>query len=478
MKGRLFNARVVPVALIGVVVLAIGALSLRQHLTAPAGDPVVVNIGTQDTTTNTAAAGVVIRKLALLEKHLPHGGRPIIVNWQNFTSGPPITNGMMADKLQIGVMGDYPLIVNGFTFLSNPDSQSKLIAVAAYNLAGSGNGVIVNKNAPYHSLQDLKGKVVSVPFGSAAHGMLLRALEEDGRGQSFLQLVNQSPEVGATNLQEQKIDAHADFVPFPELLPHRGFARKIFDGAQTGLPTWHGVVVRTDFAKAHPEIVRAYLAALLEANAWIRADPQRAAEQISAWTGTDKEVVYIYLGPGGIMTLDPTLKPQLIDAAKIDAQTLQKLGRIKVFDVPGWVDDRFIKLAFADAGLDYRAQLASTAGYEVAGTDDYCHVPVTAPRSAGEIWLKQGPIKPYASTLCTLGAYNALTAKTQGIDVAYVFDHARGIKLFADEAYYAVASRTDVVSFMLKADADAYAAKSGARVMAFSDALKAIGTGS
>lgn len=459
-----------------------GAFSLRQIKLKPVGDPIVVTIGTQDTTTNTAGAGVVIRKLNLLEKYLPHDGkyvgRPITVNWANFTSGPPITNGMMADKLQFGVMGDYPLIVNGFTFKSNKQSQSQLIAVAAYNLSGSGNGLMVNKTSTFYSLDDLKGKVVSVPFGSAAHGMLIRALDMTGRGQGFFKVVNQSPEVGSTNLQEQKVDGHADFVPFPELLPHRGFARKIFDGSETNLPTWHGVVVRTDFARKYPEIVQAYLRALIEAEAWIKADPKRAAEQISAWTGTDKEVVYIYLGPGGIMTLDPTLKRPLIEAAKVDAKGLQALGRINSFDVDGWVNDSYLKAAFAGAGLDYSAQLASTANYEVSGADDFCHVPITAPRSAGEIWLKDGPIKPYSSAACTLGAYQAFTAKGQPLDVAYVFDHARGIKLFADEAYYAVKSPTDVAPFMLKRDAAAYAAKTGAKVVAFADALKAVGRGS
>jgi hypothetical protein len=40
----------------------------------------------------------------LLEKHLPKTGkvqgREVQVDWQNFTSGPPITNGMMANKIQ------------------------------------------------------------------------------------------------------------------------------------------------------------------------------------------------------------------------------------------------------------------------------------------------------------------------------------------------------------------------------------------
>jgi NitT/TauT family transport system substrate-binding protein len=129
-------------------------------------------------------------------------------------------------------MGDYPLVVNGFTFQSNPESRSQLVAVAAYNIYGSGNGLVVHKDSPYFELSDLKDKVVSVPFGSAAHGMVLKAMQDRGYASDFFQLVSQSPEVGSTNLQEKKIDAHADFVPFAELLPFRGFARKILTASR------------------------------------------------------------------------------------------------------------------------------------------------------------------------------------------------------------------------------------------------------
>jgi len=74
-------------------------------------------------------------------------------------------------------------------------------------------------------------------------------MQERGYPADFVQLVCQSPEVGSMNLQETTIDAHAEFVRFAEVLPFRGFARKIFDGVETNLPTWHGVVVRTDFAE-------------------------------------------------------------------------------------------------------------------------------------------------------------------------------------------------------------------------------------
>ncbi len=345
---------------------------------------------------------------------------------------------MMANKLQFGMMGDYPLVVNGFTFQNNPESKSRLIAVAAYNRFGSGNGLVVHKDSPYFELSDLKGKLVSVPFGSAAHGMVLKAMQDRGWPADYFQLVSQSPEVGSTNLQEKKIDAHADFVPFAELLPFRGFARKIFDGVETNLPTWHGVVVRTDFAEKYPEVVVAYIKALIAANEWFRADPKLASEKIQEWTGINKEVVYIFLGPGGNMTTDPTIKPFLIDAAAQDVKVLQNLGRMKEFDVTKWVDDSYVRKAFAELKLDYDTQLASTANYEVKGEDKFCNQPIVEPRQAGEVWVDGEGIEPFSSAACTLAAYSSLKAKGKKINVAYVFDSARGIKLFADQAYYAI----------------------------------------
>ena len=139
---------------------AAAVTALAAASTAVAQTTVNIGIGTQDTTTNTVTTGVIIRQLKLLEKHLPKDGKyaniKFALEWNNFTSGPPVTNGMMANKLQFGAMGDYPLVVNGFTFQSNPESKSQLIAVAAYNIYGSGNGLVVHKDSSYYELSDLK----------------------------------------------------------------------------------------------------------------------------------------------------------------------------------------------------------------------------------------------------------------------------------------------------------------------------------
>ena len=126
-----------------------------------------IGIGIQNTTTNTVTGGAVLKELGLFEKHLPTTGKykdfKYSLSWQNATSGPPITNGMMANNIQIGMMGDYPLMVNGATGQAT-GNETQLVAIIAYNAQGSGNGIVVHKDSPYFDLADLKGKLVSVPF--------------------------------------------------------------------------------------------------------------------------------------------------------------------------------------------------------------------------------------------------------------------------------------------------------------------------
>jgi NitT/TauT family transport system substrate-binding protein len=441
-------------------------------------ETIEIGIGTQNTTTNTVTGGVVLKELGLFEKLLPKTGKyqgvKYSFSWQNFTSGPPITNGMMADNIQIGMMGDYPLIVNGATG-QQTKNETELVAIIAYNAYGGGNGIVVHKDSPFYSLQDLKGKNVSVPFGSAAHGMMLAALQQRGLPRDFWNLVNQSPEIGTTNLQEKRIDAHGDFVPFAELLPFRGFARKIYDGTETKNPTFHGVVVRKDFGKKYPEIVVAYIKALIEANDWLRKNPKLASEKIEGWTKINKEVAYIFLGPGGIDTLDPTIKPRWVEVIHADYDVLKNLNLIKALDVGSWVNDHYVRQAYGELGLDYDHQLAMQSGYDVAGDDPVCNAPVNKPAESGEIWIEGGEIMPLSSPACTLMAVKKFTGQGRKLNAVYLVDHELGIKLFADAAFYAVSGRDskspEVVPFLLKHDAEVYATKVGGKLATYSEAL-------
>ena len=460
------------------------AMTLIGVLTAATAyaETVTVGIGTQNTTTNTVTGGIVIEKLGLMDKYLAalkktpkYKDIDFKFDWQNFTSGPPVTNGMVANKLQIGMMGDYPLLVNGATFQAGSETKSELIALIAYNVNGAGNGMVVHKDSPYYELSDLKGKKVSVPFGSAAHGMLLKAMEDRGWKEDFWELASQSPEVGTTNLQERKLDGHADFVPFAELLPYRGFARKIFDGVETKVPTFHGIVVRKDFADKYPEFVVAYLKALLDANDWVRKSPAMAATKIEEWTRIEKEVVYMFLGPSGVHTLDPSIKPKWIETVKYGHGVLSRMGRVKDFNADIWGNETYIRQAFKEKGLDYDKQKASFSGYEISGMDPLCKKPIKNPREGGEVWIEGGGITAYSSATCTLAGVKKALSEGKKIGVAFVFDKATGIKLFADKAFYALNTKNpktpEIVPFLLKKDAEAWAAKSGGRIASYTEVL-------
>lgn len=456
----------------------IACIAATALATAVHAQTIDIGIGTQHTTTNTVTGGIVIKELGLLDKHLPKTGKyqgvKYNLDWQNFTSGPPITNGMMANRIHIGMMGDYPLLVNGATG-QQTKNETQLVAIIAYNAHGAGNGLVVHQSSPYYAIDDLKGKNVSVPFGSAAHGMLLQAMKTRGWPQNFWNLSNQSPEVGTTNLQERRIDGHANFVPFAELLPYRGYARKIFDGAETKVPTFHGVVVRKDFAEKHPEIVVAYIKALMDANDWVRRNPKLAAEKIQEWTRIEKEVAYVFLGPGGIHTLDPTIKPRWVETIKVAYDVLQGLGRIKDFNIPAWVNDSYVRRTYKERGLDYEKQLNSLTNYEVAGKDPVCNAAITKPREGGEIWIQGGEIVPFSSQGCTLLGVRKFSGEGKKLGAVYLYDQGLGIKVFADKAFYAFSdkdgNKAEVIPFLLRKDAEAHAAKTGGRLLTFNEVL-------
>lgn len=441
------------------------------------GETIRIAIGTQDQVINTAVGGATVRELELLEKHLPTDGKyegaEYDIQWSSYTSGPPITNKMLADQIDIGLMGDFPAAINLIKFQQEAkDANSIFIGTLAYSPNGAGNAVVVPKDSEATSLADLKGGSVSVPFGSAAHGMLLKALEDAGiNPETDVKLISQAPEVGGSSLRTGQIDAHADFVPFGELFPFRGFAKKIFDGAQTGVPTLHGIVVRSDFAEEHPEIVVAYLEAVLEANQMFREDPEGISAQIEEWSGIEKEVVYMFLGPSGLQPLDPTIREVQVNALKNSIATLTSLGKIEnpvePEEVTNWIEESYLQQAMDEMGLNYDEVIETAESYQITGEDALTGEAITDPKMAAQYWVQdEEKVTNFASIPNMLQALAALQADGKTADVMFVHDRENGWKLFAENSYF-VSKGDEVSAFLLQADAQTYAAKSGGQVTAF-----------
>ncbi|MFG1429985.1 ABC transporter substrate-binding protein [Xanthobacter sp. V2C-8] len=434
-------------------------VALAALMSAPAlAETIEIGIGHQSTVTNTVPGGIILEKLGLLEKHLPHDGKykdaDYKVVFQDYTSGPPITNQMLAGKLAFGVMGDYPLIVNGAKFQAAGNAETRFIAVTGYNLKGTGNGIVVPVKSDVYELGQLKGKSISTPVGSAAWGMTLKALRDAGIFED-VKIQNQAPPVGVAAIAQDKIDAHADFCPWSEVMEFRGTGRKIFDGSEAGIPTFHGTVVLKDFADKYPELVQAYIEATMEAQDWIAKDPVEAAIKVSEWTGIEKEVLYLYFSQGGISTFEASIKPQWVDALKYDHALLAKETGLTPLDFGRWVDPTYVKAAYKARGKDYDAAVKEVVSSR----------PGAPGLKPAEIWIDGAGVTKLDSVKALTEAARKAKADGKSVLATYVYDQASGLKLFGKVAFFVEGKDGALTAFMKKGDAEAFAKSSGGKVV-------------
>lgn len=460
--------------------LIAGTLFSASLLSAAQAETLRVAIGTQDPTINTATGGLLIRELKLLEKHLPHDGKykdvTYDIQWRNFTTGAAITNDQIAGKVDFGVMADFPGSFNGVAH-EKAGRKSIFITVLSGSVKGSGNGIVVPTASPVQSLAELKGKTISVPFASTAHGLLLRAVKAQGWDpEKDVTITTQAPEVAGTALQSNQIEAHADFVPFAELFPWRGFARKIYDGSQANGPTFHGALVDAAYAEKYPEIVVAYLQAALEADQLFAAEPEKYSELIAQITGVDAEVNYLFHGPLGLQTRDLTWKPEYRQAVGTSIETLKLLKKAdQGLDLNTFVNDSYIKSAFKAAGKDYDASLKDYAQLPLKAKDAITGEEIKDFKRVAQIWVKGEPlVRHYATAENALKALKAIETEGKTARVVYAQDRDTGIKLLGAQAWFVRTDAGEVSAFLLKDQAEKWSKDHGGKVLDFNGARAAV----
>jgi len=417
-------------ALLATALLAAAAGCSVQDAAGDGGKVKVV-IGYQSKTINTVTAGTLLRSLGLLEKRL---GDRYVVEWQDYDTGAPITAKMVAGKIDIGSMGDYPLLINASrTQAAAESARTEFVSVTGYNLHGGLNMVVVPPGSKARTLADLKGQKISASVGSAGHGTLVQALERSGLDPNAdVEVVNHQPPVGASQLESGGVQGYAQFVAWPGLLAYQDKARLLFDGSALQVPTFHGVVVRKAYAEQHPEVVDAFLRAQIDATRYLHEHPVEAAESVAKETGLPPEVVYLYNGRNGIATFDVTLKQPLVKALEHDIPYLKRIGDgFEGVDLGRFVNDSYLRKAY---GAGYDADVASTENpARITGRDEVCGVDVTDPRTASEIWVSGTTTVPAATPTCLL---RRLAAHDGPVRAAYVPDTVTGTHWFADKAVW------------------------------------------
>lgn len=415
--------------------LAVGGAQLLTGCGLLSEPTVVVNVGYQSKTINTVNAGTLLRDRGDFENALEElgatTGKKYRVVWQDFASGAPLTAQMIATHVDIGSMGDYPLLTNGSKTLEYSDAATEMVATTGYNLRGSLNQVVVPTDSDARTLEDLIGKKVSTSLGSAGDGMFSSALKNTGIAKDAVHIVNQDPSVGASAIEGGQVDALAQFVPWPQLVVYRDQGRLLYDGGDTNVPTFHGVVVRRQFSEAQPEVLAAFLRAVQATTDDIVADPLGASLRVSEITGIEPEVIYLYNGPNGLVHFDMTLKEQFLDAFGSVKEYLVGRGSVTPdFDILGFLNDGYLKELFGDSYAQRRAAVANPM--TLSGFDDVCELPVNDAAQASELWVTGTSTDIAATPTCLLRR----VAETPEVRAGYVPDTLTGLRIFADHAVW------------------------------------------
>ncbi|MFM7888616.1 MAG: LysR substrate-binding domain-containing protein, partial [Pseudanabaena sp.] len=258
-------------------------------------ETISLSIGIQNDTIPSVTAGLIIQRLQLLSHFLPKDGRyssiQFQIEWQNFATGSPIVSGLDSGKLNIGILGDYPLLLSA---LPNPETghyNTRLVSFVSSNPDGSGNAFIVPHQSKVETITDLRGQNIAVPLRSSAHGMVMRSLKAANLlDQVELISLEHIQAMRGFNLPLHLADSYAHFAPFHDVACRCGKFRYLADGNLDILPSFYGVVVNHDLADRYPEVVIAYLQSLKAAQYWYDHTPSAPA-QVAQWTRLDLDLV-------------------------------------------------------------------------------------------------------------------------------------------------------------------------------------------
>lgn len=268
------------------------------------------------------------------------------VKWLKFDSGASVVRALASGDVQIGNIGSSPLAV----------AASQNVPIEVFLLAsqlGSSEALVVKQDLP--SPAALAGKRIAVPFTSTTHYSLLAALRHWGVDPASLQIVNLQPPAIIAAWLRGDIDGAYVWAPALNELSKEG--KVLTDSAQVGrwgAPTLDVWVVRKEFAKAHPEVVQAFVDSTLAAQRdyltnpddWL-AKPDNLAK-LSALSGVpEADVPGLVRGNTYLSASQQSAElGKLVNQTIIDtARFLKEQGKVRSAgsDYRDYVTDRFVK---------------------------------------------------------------------------------------------------------------------------------------
>jgi sulfonate transport system substrate-binding protein len=218
---------------------------------------VTLNVGDQKGT----GAEAVLSAAGLLSS------LPFHVTWSDFTSGPPMLEAMASGSVDIGGVGDAPPV-----FAASGGEAVEIVGARQTN--GDQDALLVPKNSPITSIQQLKGKKIAYGSGSSANYNLLTVLTKASLTPKDVTLVNLQPALALAAFTSGSVDAWDIWPPYVQQAVAQDGARVLATGSAYGSP--YSFEVASKAAVANPDkaaAIKVYLATLDKAYVWAATHP-------------------------------------------------------------------------------------------------------------------------------------------------------------------------------------------------------------
>ncbi|MBB3311804.1 sulfonate transport system substrate-binding protein [Rhizobium sp. BK196] len=220
-----------------------------------------------------------------LEKRLEAKG--VSVEWNEFTSGPPLLEAVGAGALDFGVSGDVPPL---FAQAAGGD----LLYVGAYRGPAAFHGLLVQKDSPIQKLEDIKGKKVAYKRGSSAHNFALKVLAKAGLSLSDITEVDLPPADAGAAFKSGSIDAWAIWDPFFAVTEADPQTR-VLTTSEGLLDNWGYFLGNGTFTSANPEVIVDVIDELAKVGAAAQTNLDDTVKALAQITGVPADITRVTL---------------------------------------------------------------------------------------------------------------------------------------------------------------------------------------
>jgi len=201
------------------------------------------------------------------------------IEWKVFNAGPIEMEALLANAIDLGYVGPNPALN---AYLRSGGTALKIVAGAA----SGGAALVTRKEANLKSPSDFRGKRVASPeLGNTQDVALRHWLKTQGLqpGKDVQVIPIKNPDI-LTLFQRKELDAAWVPEPWVTRLIQEGGGTLFLDERDLwpdGRFSTAVLVVRAEFLKQHPDLVRQFIAAHQELTDWIHEHPEESRNQLN-----------------------------------------------------------------------------------------------------------------------------------------------------------------------------------------------------